>query len=181
MGKKKVLISNSGFFAPPSLVLVLSLPGWTFLWLTYWTSWVPSLWPDAADGARKGQRRRWSCPEQRAAGPSSPRPPPLSSTRRRTRRRAEYWRTFSSFADWGDNTKVMEQVMVPWYLHVVPDCLFLLFPFLTFTTNKFLHSTSAAANGSFCVYDRKCVTDEQTCSLLANQGPMKTQHTTLLF
>lgn len=105
VGEKEVLISNSGCFAPPSLLLVLSLPGWTFLWLSYWTSSVPSLRPDTADGPVKGQRRRWSCPDQWAAGPSSPQPPLISSTRCRTRRRAEYWRTFSSFADWEDKHK----------------------------------------------------------------------------
>lgn len=126
--QKKVLISNSG-----SSALVPSLPGWTFLWLSYWTSSVPSLRPDRADGPWKGQRRRWSCPDQWAAGPLSPQPPLITSTRCRIQRKAEYWRTFSSFADWEDEQKCrrsgavwLDSYILRWTLRFYCSLLFFL-------------------------------------------------------
>lgn len=140
--KKFSLATLAPSHLPPQCIPPLSLPGWTFLWLSYWTSSVPSLRPDTAAGPRKGQRRRWRCPDQWAAGPASPRPPLISSTRCRTRRRAEYWRTFSSFADWEDKQTQRRRSRAVWLDFYMLTFLFCIFPVLT----DFLNQTYRGAN-----------------------------------
>lgn len=71
--------------------------GWTFLWLSCWTSLVLSL--HRSDLEDPNRHNEGSLPPNRRERPCLP---PLGLTLRapsRTWRKAKYWRIFSSFAD----------------------------------------------------------------------------------